>query len=105
MLTTDRTLYLVIVGHKSGDYTPEQDVSDMNRETVIRDIAGGQYDDLRQVIAFNPFERICDDVTDDICDEVCEVWARRGDPLSRWQYDFVEMTRGIVGARAFARAA
>lgn len=101
----DHMAYIVLVAHRSGEYLPEQSVSELDRATVIKDIADGQYEDLRQVIEFNPVEHICNDVTEEICDAVCEVWADRGCPLTDWQYAFVEFARGTAAANAFARAA
>lgn len=104
MLTTDRTLYLVIVGHKSGDFIPEQNVS-VDRKTVVRDIASGQYEGLVQVLECNPVEHVCDDVTKDLAWEVSALWSEYGEPLNDWQRDFIEQTIGIEAANAFPRAA
>lgn len=101
----DRMIYLVIVGHSGGDYLPEQNVADLDRGSVVSLIASGEYEDLKQVLECNPAEGICRDVTEDICNEVCDRFADNGEPLTSWQYEFVEFTRGTAAANSFARAA
>lgn len=100
---TDQMVYIVIVSHSGGDYLPEQNVAELDRATVIKDIADGQYDGLLQVLECNPVERICNDVTDDICREVMTVWANEAEPLNDWQYDFVDLHVGTGAANSFAR--
>lgn len=101
----DRMVYVVIVAHKSGDFLPEQNVSEMDRKTVVRDIASGQYEGLVQVLECNPVEHVCDDVTKDLAWEVSALWSEYGEPLNDWQRDFIEQTIGLEAANAFPRAA
>jgi len=101
----DHMAYIVLVAHRSGEYLPEQNVSSLDRATVVKDIADGQYEDLIQVIELNPVENICRDVTEDIAWEVSALWSRDGEPLSDWQRDFLEQTIGLEAARSFPRAA
>ena len=102
---TDQMVYLVVVAHSGGDYLPEQNVAEMDRKTVVRDIANAQYEGVIQVLECNPVEGICRDCTDDIMDAVCELWADEGEPVQDWQYSIIEQTRGTVAANAFQRSA
>jgi hypothetical protein len=63
----DRMLYLVVVEHPTGLLIPETSISDMDRNTVEKDIADGQYDlgDVVAVIELNPTEGICRECTDE----------------------------------------
>lgn len=101
----DQMIYLVIGTDKDGAYLPEQRISDLDRATVIKDIADGQYEDLIQVIECNPVEGICRDVTEDIAWEVSAIWSANGEQLSDWQQDFIEQIIGLDAAGAFPRAA
>ena len=100
----DRMVYVVIVAHESGDFIPEQPVY-VDRKTVVRDIANGQYKRLAQVLGCNPAEGTCRDVTEDMAWEVSALWSRDGESLSDWQRDFIEQTIGFAAANAFPRAA
>ena len=73
----DHMAYIVLVAHRSGEYLPEQNVSSLDRATVVKDIADGQYEDLIQVIELNPVEGTCRDVTEDIAWEVSARWSLR----------------------------
>ena len=100
----DRMVYVVIVAHESGDFIPEQPVY-VDRKTVVRDIANGQYEELVQVLECNPVEHICNDCSEDIAWEVSARWADDGEPLTDWQRDFIEQFLGLDVANAFPRAA
>lgn len=97
--------YIVVCESGGGAYLPERKVSDLDRATVIKDIADGQYEGLTQVLEINPAEGICRDVTEDIAWEVSALWSRDGEPLSDWQRDFIAQTIGIDAARSFPEAA
>lgn len=99
----DHMTYIVIEATRFGrtTYIAERDVCDMDRATTIRDIADAQYDRLAQVIEINPVEGTCRDVTEDIAREVMTVFASQGEPLSRWQRDFVEQHVGMQAAASF----
>ena len=101
----DQMICLLVAADKGGAYLPERKLSDLDRATVIKDIAGGQYEDLIQVIELNPVEGTCRDVTEDIAWEVSAIWSANGEPLSDWQQDFIEQTIGLEAARSFPRAA
>jgi hypothetical protein len=68
-LNLDRQFYLIITDHKSGAYVPEQNVCEMDRAKVIKDIAEAQYTDVVAVIEFNPAEHSSRDVTESILSE------------------------------------
>lgn len=101
----DRMVYLVICGHKSGPYIPERNIADMDRKSIVADIASGKIDDVLQVIEFNPIEGTSRDVTEDIAHDVMTVWADEGEPLLNWQFEFVEQFIGFRAANSFQRAA
>lgn len=101
----DQMVYVVVIGHGGGKYLPEQSLADMDRKTVVRDIAAGQYEGPIQVLEINPVEKICRDVTEDIAQDVLASWADDGEPLDCWQRDFLEQTIGIEAANAFPRVA
>lgn len=97
----DRMVYVVIVAHKSGDFLPEQNVSEMDRKTVVRDIASGQYEGLVQVLECNPVEHICDDVTSEIMGEAAFeiIKDTHYDDLNDWQRAFVaDYAQGALAA-------
>lgn len=105
MKIADQMTYLVVCADKSGGYIPEKKLSDLDRKTLIKDIADGQHTEVIQVLEINPAEHICNDVSDDIFRAVVDLWAVEGEPLRDWQRDFVEQTVGIETANAFPRAA
>ncbi len=105
MKITDQMAYIIVCAHKDGAYLPERNVSDLDRKTLVKDIAEGQHTDMIQVLEINPVEKLCSDVTEAIAWEVCQQWAAEGEPLSDWQRDFVEQHCGMVAANAFPRAA
>lgn len=93
--------YLVLCGHHIDEYAPERDAKDMDRATTIKDIVDGQFQNLTRVIEVGTNN----DVTLDLAREVMTVWAHQGEPLSFWQYEFVELHIGTRAARSFLRAA
>lgn len=101
----DHMAYIVVCDSSDDAYLPERKLSDLDRATVIKDIADGQYEGLTQVLEINPTEGTCRDVTEDIVWEVSELWSRDGEHLSDWQQDFIEQIIGLDAASAFPRAA
>jgi hypothetical protein len=59
----------------------ETDVDEADRETIIRDIIGGQYEKAARVVAFNTAEGWSRDISEDIAREIVE----RRATLSRCQ--------------------
>ena len=102
MLNLDRQFYLIITDHKSGAYVPEQNVCEMDRAKVIKDIAEAQYTDVVAVIEFNPAEHSSRDVTADIMSEVLAHWEDvRGDDFSQWQIEAIEHHFGVRAANKY----
>lgn len=104
----DHMAYIVVCDSGDGAYLPERKVSDLDRATVVKDIADGQYEDLRQVIEFNPVEHICNDVTSEIMGEAAFeiIKDTHYDDLNDWQRAFVaDYAQGALAAhRAECRA-
>lgn len=93
----DRMTFMVICAHKSGPYAPERNVSDMDRASVVADLASGELDGVIQIIGFNPVEHICDDVTGDLMHEAAQsiLADTHADDLTDWQRKFVEQVLGF----------
>jgi hypothetical protein len=72
----------------------EADENDANRETVIRDIIGGQYQNPSRIVAFNTAEGWSRDITEDIAREIVERAAIKAEPLSKAAQQFVEWATG-----------
>ena len=66
----DREFYVIHVAHKSGDYSPEQNVCEMTEKQVVKDILTGQHENVVAVFAFNPIEGWSRDVSEDIAAQV-----------------------------------
>jgi len=97
----DQMIYLLVAADKGGAYLPERKLSDLDRATTVKDIAAGQYEDLIQVIAFNPVEHTCDDVTSEIMGEAAFgiIKDTHYDDLSDWQREFVaDYAQGALAA-------
>jgi hypothetical protein len=77
----------------------------MDRAATVAWIASGELISIAKVIAFDLDNRTCRDATDEIAREVMTAWADDGEPLSDWQYEFVEMHVGLAAAAAFGRRA
>ena len=72
----------------------EADENDATRETVIRDIIGGQYQNPSHVVAFNTAEGWSRDITEDVAREIVERAERKAEPLSKPAELFVEWATG-----------
>ena len=97
----DQITYIVICSHTSGPYVRERNVSETDRKTTIADIASGELDDVVQVIAFNPVEHTCDDVTSEIMGEAAFeiIKDTHYDDLNDWQRAFVaDYAQGALAA-------
>ena len=91
-MNPERMLYLVVSGHRRGDYIAERDVSDLDHDSTVRDIRGGQLGEVVHIIEFCIAEKIVTDVTEDILREAGE--ACRDAPLTgqkaieaRWDHE------------------
>ena len=105
MPITDQMIYVVVAAHSGSAYLPEQNVSELDRASVVADIASGQFEGLVQVLECNPVEHVCSDVTEDIAREVMTAWANEGEPLAPWQHEFIERHVSVQAAASFRRAA
>ena len=103
MLNLDRQLYLIFADHKSGAYVPEQNVCEMDRAKVIKDIKEGQYDTVMAVIEFNPIEHTSLDATQDILCNVVAEWENEceGEGFSDWKIECVEKWFGVRAANKY----
>jgi hypothetical protein len=72
----------------------EADENETDRETVIRNIIGGQYERPARVVAFNTAEGWSRDITEDIAREIVERAARKAEPLSKGAQQFAEWATG-----------
>ena len=72
----------------------EADENDADRETVIRNIIGGQYESPSRVVAFNTAEGWARDITLDIAGEIVDRAARQAERLSKGAQQFVEWVTG-----------
>lgn len=102
LINLDRQFYLVMADHKAGAFVPEQNVCEMDRAKVIKDIREGQYDRVLSVIEFNPIEKTCRDATSDILTNVVEEWENEGE-ISEWAIDCVEQWFGVTAANKYRR--
>ena len=69
MNSADTMRYLVVSVDRGIEYTPERQLSDLDRITTVHHIADGQLGEVSHVIEFNISERIIHDVTEDILRE------------------------------------
>lgn len=100
----DHMTYIVVCASRSGArYVVERDLERCDKASTIEDIARGEFDRLVQVLECNPVEHVCSDVTADLARDVMTVWANEGEPLLRFQRDFVEQHVGMSAAAAFPR--
>jgi hypothetical protein len=93
----DRMFYIVVSGHRDGDYLPERDLSNMDRATTVADIRSGELLNVVHVIEFNIAERIVSDVTEDIL-KAAGKWHDdprpfTGQDLQDWLHDHERASR------------
>ena len=90
-INLDRMLYIVFVDHRSGIYTPERNLCDLDRKATVQDIATGQIEDVIAVHEYNPAERTSRDVTEDIMQEAADLILedKRWIGLNDWQREFL----------------
>jgi hypothetical protein len=92
--------YVVLDGFgKLGRCYREADEMDADRETVIRNLMAGQYNDPVRVVAFNTAEGWSRDVSEEIAREIKETSERNGEELSPGLLDWIE-TQIDIGDRA-----
>jgi hypothetical protein len=61
-----------------------------DRETIIRNLMGGQYNNPVRIVAFNPAAGWSCDVTEEIAREIENRAARSGEELSPGLLDFID---------------
>jgi hypothetical protein len=65
-----------------------------DKETVIADIASGQYERPVRIVAFNTAEGWSRDATEDVAREMLDRAARKVEPLSKLAVAFIEWATG-----------
>lgn len=94
-------MLIVICAHPAGEYLPERDLKDCGWDETVKDIAEDQFGPVTQVIQASTGA----DVLPQIAKQIADIWAERGDPLSGWQRDFIELNLGVSVANKFMQAA
>jgi len=79
---------------KIGRAYREVDEEAADRETVIRNLMKGEYNDPIRVVAFNTAEGWARDVTEDIAREIRDRADRSGEELSPGLRDFIDREMG-----------
>jgi hypothetical protein len=91
----DVDVYLVLDEFgKLGRAYRETDEEASGKETVIRNLMGGQYNNPVRIVAFNTAEGWSRDVTEDIAREIDHRAARSGEELSPGLRDFIDYQIG-----------
>lgn len=90
-------LYVVFCGNHIPAYAPERNLSDMTWDGTVKDIADLQFPSLSRVIEIGTGR----DVTKDMLKQVADLWAVRGDALTRRQFEMLELHCGTQFARTF----
>jgi hypothetical protein len=87
----DADVYLVLDDFgKLGRAYREVDEEHADRETVIRNLIDGQYNNPVRIVCFNTAEGRSRDVTEEFAREIQDRAARNVEPLSPGLQDFVE---------------
>ena len=89
--TQDFNMHLVLCDFgSSGVAYVETDPSEADETTIVRNLIQGQYDRPKQVLALNPAEGWCRDVSEDIARRVLQVAESEHSTLTPGTRDFVE---------------
>lgn len=94
-----RALYLVVEGHRGGDYITETTLDKTSRDLVIKDLIDCQWDDPQQVIEIDLAAGTALDVTEEIAAEILAIAFRQGSALHESIHRFCV---GHVDPRDFA---
>jgi hypothetical protein len=87
----DITVYLVVNDFgKFGKAYVETDITEADREAIIRSFISGQYSNALRVVAFNTAEGWSRDVSEDIANEVLERVFDADDNLSEDTKRFID---------------
>jgi hypothetical protein len=100
----DRDVYLVLE-----DFGPlgrawrETDDSETDRQTLIRDMLDGQYENPVRIVAFNTAEGWSRDVSEDIANDLQDAWSNRAE-ISASVEEFIQehATRKMARQLSFA---
>ena len=92
--THDYETYLIVDKVGGVQLYRETVAEQADKETVIADIASGQYEHPVRVVAFNTAEGWSRDVTEDVAREMLDRAARRGEPLSHSAVAFIQSATG-----------
>ncbi len=87
---SDTTFHIVACKFGAVHYFREIDLADADRESVIRDLMVGQFDQPLHVIAFNTFEGWSRDVSEDIAIELTARSYAHDTPLTSQVREFCE---------------
>jgi hypothetical protein len=91
----DVAVYLVLDDFgKLGRAYRETDEAAADKETIIRNLMEGQYNDPVRIVSFNTAEGWARDVTEDIAAEIRDRAERSGDGLSPGLRDFIDREVG-----------
>jgi hypothetical protein len=75
---------------KLGRAYREVDEEHTDRETVIRNLIDGQYNNRVRIVCFNTAEGWARDVTEDMAREIQDRTASKGEPISPGLRDFID---------------
>lgn len=90
-------MYITFCGQKIEEYAPERMTSDMGWFSTVKDIAEGQFENLSRVIEVSSGR----DVSQMMVRAAANIWANKGEPLSRWQRQLLELHLGVSFANQF----
>ena len=97
----DVDVYLVLDDFgKLGRAYREVDEEKGDRETVIRDLTVGQYNNPVRIVCFNTAEGRARDVTEEIVREIQDRAARKNEELSPGLREFIEYQLELAGRHA-----
>jgi hypothetical protein len=87
----DVDVYMVLDDFgQSGRVYREADEREADRETVLRDLIAGQYNNPVRIVCFNTAQGTSRDATTEIAQEIKDRSERKGDELSQGLRDFIE---------------
>jgi hypothetical protein len=85
----DKDFYLVLEDFQAGAAFRETDEG-VDYSTLIRDLLGGQYDQVLRIVAFNPAEGWSRDASEDVARELERRVGANGLEVSASIKDFIE---------------
>ncbi len=104
-MTEISTERFIILGAGEQPWVCCDEIFKMDRFNTVKWIASGEFTKIAKVIGFDLDKGTCRDATLEIATEVMTRWAHDGEPLSDWQYEFVELHVSMNAARSFRREA